>query len=150
MKKLVTSCKRTWEFSLEVPVAPVGSQFVYIRVSMDAVHLAAAKTPLQDPPASGHLYLIEGTFSDITRYAGTTGPQQTGSSSLLICCASPSAMIASSLTPQAHRTTTGTGQVEPMAGGKSFIMMSYSLAYMNPSSPTLSYARKSANEKVFQ
>ena len=43
---------------------------------MDAVQLAMEKNLLQDPPAgqqsSGHLYLvIQGTFCDIARYAGT-------------------------------------------------------------------------------
>ena len=55
---------------------------------MDAVQLAMEKNLLQDPPAgqqsSGHLYLvIQGTFCDIARYAGTVD-----SSRLPICCAS--------------------------------------------------------------
>ena len=55
---------------------------------MDAVQLAMEKNLLQDPSVgqqlSGHLYLvIQGTFCDIARYAGTVD-----SSRLPICCAS--------------------------------------------------------------
>jgi hypothetical protein len=71
MKKRVTLSKKRAREVSEEPVE--NSSAVYIRVRLADLDQASVENHLlAGQQSSGHLYLIEGTFSDIARYAGLT------------------------------------------------------------------------------
>ncbi len=69
MQEPTTAAQTSSKGVQTVPVAAETSQFVYIQVCMASLQTPPAGQQL---PVSGHLYLIEGKFEDITQYAGTT------------------------------------------------------------------------------